>query len=366
MFSHSSPSTFAAIALRASSSFAFRANVGNPPGSADHPPVCNNNGPYVFEAANLPGTTTTTVTLSSAGSFDPDGDALSFFWFEECSSAFFSDPTLPNAVLTVDMGNQCTRVCTVELRVTANGKTTRCKTTVTVQDTTAPTFVDCPPDAYLIWNLHDATQGPSPVQTGFVVVSDNADPNPAVGFTDQFFTDPVGSGLENHIIRTWTATDSCGNSNFGCVQTIYLVSPKAGAGGPNFDLDIGACPNVIDRTSTLTMSATLLGTKNFDVANVDTSTLHAQRITDTTEQMSLASANFAFGDFGSNTAVSPTQCNSATTDGRADLGIGFDIATFVAALALDAESPGATVEIWLTGRTLTGKAFVIRDIATMN
>jgi hypothetical protein len=269
-------------------------------------------------------------------------------------------------VLTVDMSNQCTRVCTVELRVTANGKTTKCKTTVTVQDTTAPTFVSCPPDAYLIWNLHDATQGPSPLQTGIVSVQDNSDPNPAVGFTDQFFTDPIGSGLENHIVRTWTTTDFCGNSNSSCVQTIYLVSPKAGAGGTNFDLDIGACPNSIDRTSTLSMSATLLGTKNFNVANVDTSTLRLQRISNTTEQMSLATASFGFGDFGANTAKLPMQCNSSTPDGRADVRIDVDVASMVAALGLDAESTGAAVEIWLTGRTLSGKVFVIRDIATMN
>ncbi|MCE9592932.1 MAG: hypothetical protein K8S98_01960 [Planctomycetes bacterium] len=72
-------------------------------GIANQPPVCNSNGPYVFEANNTPGTTTTDIVFSSAGTFDPDGDALTYFWFEECPVAFFVDPTSATPTMTVDM-----------------------------------------------------------------------------------------------------------------------------------------------------------------------------------------------------------------------------------------------------------------------
>ncbi len=363
MLSRLITSTLTAGALCASTVYAF--DDGNEPGGGDHPPVCNANGPYVVEANNTPGTTSTDVTLSSAGSFDPDGDPLSFFWFEECSHAFFADPTQANGVLTVDMTGVCSQVCLgIELRVTANGKTTKCKTSVTVQDTTPPLFITCPPDAYILWTLQDWTQGPNPAVTGYPTVSDNADPNPSIGFTDQFFTDPVGSGLEGHVIRTWTVTDYCGNSNSSCSQTIFLMSVKA-SGGSGFDMNIEGCPNIIDRNSTNPLRMTLLGTKTFSVASVDTSTLRLQRITNTTQQVSLATSSFFIGDFGSNTAKLPGQCNSAKKDGKADLRIGFDIASAIPTLGLDTESVGAPVEFWLTGKTLAGKPFVFRDFATI-
>ncbi len=353
-------------AICASTSFAFDDGDGDAPGGGDHPPVCNANGPYVIEANNTPGTTSTDVTLTSAGSFDPDGDPLSFFWFEECSHAFFADPTQADGVLTVDMTGVCSQVCLgIELRVTANGKTTKCKTSVTVQDTTAPTFVTCPPDAYLVWTQQLWSQGPSPLQTGFATVSDNSDPNPSLGFVDQFFTDPVGSGLEGHIVRTWTTTDACGNSNSTCSQTIFLASPKA-AGGTNFDSNMEACPNFIDRNQVAPLNMVVLGNKTFNVANIDTTTLRLQRVTNTTQQFSLASAIFTFGDFGTNTALSVGQCNLSKKDGKLDLRIQLPVASIVPALGLDTESVGTPVDILLTGRDLTGKPFIIRDVAAIH
>ncbi len=358
--------TLAVAALSSSTVYAFDDGDTNNGGNLDHSPVCNANGPYLIEANNTPGTTSTDVTLSSAGSFDPDGDALSFFWFEECSHAFFADPTQANGVLTMDMTGVCSQSCFgIELRVTANGKTTKCKTSVTVQDTTPPSFLTCPPDAFLIWTQQLWTQGPSPLQTGFVTVHDNADPNPALGFVDQFFTDPVGSGLEGHVVRTWTTTDFCGNSNSSCVQTIYLVSPKL-ASGTNFDLNMELCPNSIDRNSIAPLNMLLLGNKTFNVANVDLATLRLQRLTDTTLQTSLVGANFTLGDFGSNTAILNGQCNSSKHDGRTDLRIQVNVPTIVPVLGLDREPVGAPVEIWLTGRDLLGKPFVVRDIAKIN
>lgn len=331
---------------------------------ADHPPVCQNNGPYLFDVANIPGTTTTAVQLSSLGSYDPDGDPLSFFWFEECPNAFFADPTQADATLTVDMAGLCTQTCVVALRVTANGVTVHCNTTVTVTDMSPPVFTSCPPDAHIMWTLQNWTLGPDAQQTGAAFATDNADPLPLVTFADQFFSDLAGTGLEGHVVRTWTAIDDCGLSS-SCTQTIYLVSPKA-TKAPNLDLDLNACPNVFDRGISGNLDVTVLtsgGTKPFNAANIDWSTVRMQRINDTTKQMSLGSSVFTLADFGKVTATLPGQCNSATKDGKIDLRIAVDKASLITALGLDTEQPGATVEFWLTGRTVAGTHFAMHDFA---
>ncbi|MCE9592934.1 MAG: hypothetical protein K8S98_01970, partial [Planctomycetes bacterium] len=194
--------TLTSLTLGAAPALAFD---GGTDGAVNHPPVCNSNGPYVFEANNTPGTTTTDIVFSSAGTFDPDGDALTYFWFEECPVAFFVDPTSATPTMTVDMAGQCSVTCKFELRVFANGQSAKCFDQFTVQDTLPPVLT-VPPDLNLIYG-DDTTIG----ATGTATATDNADPAPVVTYSDVYTPNPIPNGFEGVITRTWTATDYCGH-----------------------------------------------------------------------------------------------------------------------------------------------------------
>ncbi len=84
--------------------------------------------------------------------------------------------------------------------------------TITVRDTTPP-VLSVPDDVEFgcVCVLPDT----SPEATGWATARDNCDPDPMVGYSDREDTD----GDLHTITRTWTATDSCGNSVQG-QQTI--------------------------------------------------------------------------------------------------------------------------------------------------
>ena len=104
------------------------------------PPICHNGGPYAAECQGG----TTTVDLNGLGSFDPDGDSLSYLWTSDCPGASFDDATSATPKLTVDTSSGTGLVCNVKLTVTVIGgdpkETSSCETTVTIVDTAPPTI----------------------------------------------------------------------------------------------------------------------------------------------------------------------------------------------------------------------------------
>lgn len=346
--------TLSALTCSAVPVFAFGdGTAGAILGPGDAPPVCKDNGPYVFEANNTPGTTTTDVQLTSAGSYDPDGDPMHFFWFEECAPGFFVDPTAADPTFTLDMAGQCSLTCKIELRISAGGQNAKCFSQVTVRDTLPPVLY-VPESVGVIWG-DDIT----PASTGLAIAVDNGDPNPVVTYSD-VVTPSLIKGLERTITRTWVATDYCGNTATAKVD-ILVYSPKQSA-LPNFDYDIDNCPNAIHRVTLHMAALTLLNSPKFNPMKVDWSTVEIQRRVPTTGSAPLGGEIFATGQFGKVTAMFAGQCNSPLNDGKADLRILVDEALLVTELGLYDDPFGAVVELAIRGRFTNGEYFFLRDV----
>jgi hypothetical protein len=100
----------------------------------------------------------------------------------------------------------------------ACGNTTTCVQTIEVVDTEAPAIV-CPPDVMV--QCEELT---IPSATGTATATDNCDSEPGIAFTDEFSNGDCIQ--ESTILRTWVATDACGNSA-ACVQTIAVTDTLA-------------------------------------------------------------------------------------------------------------------------------------------
>ncbi len=100
----------------------------------------------------------------------------------------------------------------------ACGNSSSCVQIITIDDSTPP-VITCPADVTLA-----CTDSTDPADTGSATASDNCDGNPIVTFLDE--VSPDGCSGEGGIVRTWTATDACGNSNT-CVQIISIFDDLA-------------------------------------------------------------------------------------------------------------------------------------------
>jgi formylglycine-generating enzyme required for sulfatase activity len=106
-------------------------------------------------------------------------------------------------VSDVSYGNTCPETITRTYRITDDcGNATDVTQTITVDDTTSPVFT-LPADVTIA-----CSDDSSPANTGSATATDNCDPAPGVTYSDvEIGTCPSGQT----ILRTWTATDTCGN-----------------------------------------------------------------------------------------------------------------------------------------------------------
>ena len=91
------------------------------------------------------------------------------------------------------------------------GNTATCAQTITVFDDTNP-IITCPPGITI-----ECGSSTLPANTGTATATDNCGGDPTIEFADGTITGICPMSF----IRTWTATDSCGNST-SCTQTITL------------------------------------------------------------------------------------------------------------------------------------------------
>jgi uncharacterized delta-60 repeat protein len=192
----------------------------NPPNQA---PVCDANGPYDVECG-VP------ATLDGSGSYDPDGDPLTFSWSTNCTGGSFDDPSSMTPALTL-FPSACVELCNVYIDVTDPGSLTdACSSNVNVADTQGPE-ITCPADVMI-----ECDESADPSHTGNATATDICDTNPPIITYSDNIT-PGECPQEETIERTWTATDSCGNANT-CVQTITVEDTT-----PPEITDISASPD---------------------------------------------------------------------------------------------------------------------------
>ena len=122
----------------------------------------------------------------------------------------------------------------------ACGNAASCTQTITVEDNTPPT-IDCPAG----FTITCGENAPPSAPAG---VTDTCDPNPSVTYFDSPFpsqTSP-GPGCEfESILRTWVATDACGNTS-SCEQLITVIddeAPTITCG--NVTIECGEDPNAL-------------------------------------------------------------------------------------------------------------------------
>jgi len=192
----------------------------NPPNQA---PVCDANGPYDVECG-VP------ATLDGSGSYDPDGDPLTFLWSTNCTGGSFDDQDSITPSLTL-LPSACVELCNVHLDVTDPGSlTSSCSSNVNVTDTQGPE-ITCPADVTI-----ECDKSSDPSHTGNATATDICDTNsPIITYSDSTTTGECQQ--EETIVRTWTATDSCGNATT-CEQTIAVDDTT-----PPMITDISASPS---------------------------------------------------------------------------------------------------------------------------
>jgi hypothetical protein len=90
--------------------------------------------------------------------------------------------------------------------------------TYTWKEDTEPPTITCPPAQYL--KCGDSIE---PSTTGTATATDNCEGDITITYADEVIEDETSSDCATQIIRTWTATDECGNEAY-CEQIICVKS----------------------------------------------------------------------------------------------------------------------------------------------
>ncbi len=249
-------------------------------------------------------------------------------------------------------GGSCPQESTITRTWTAtdaSGNSTSCDQIITVEDTTAPD-ITCPPDITI-----QPSDPNDPSYTGEATATDNCDPSPVVGFADNVAASVAGTVIE----RTWTATDACGNAA-SCMQTITVAELVA-----ELDIKPGSCPNSFNPGSHGVLPVGLLGTAGFDVADVDPSSVRLSRADGVGGSVAPHEGppgpHTVIADVGTPFDGDPCECHDLEGDGIDDLSMKFKVDQLVPALQLDSVSPGALVELVVSGTLTDGRGFYASD-----
>jgi hypothetical protein len=208
----------------------------------------------------------------------------------------------------------------------------------------------CPDDAKLFCG--DSTD---PSNTGFPTVIGACDNNPVVTYHDNTVTTSCAADRFDFIImRTWMATDSCGGSA-SCVQKIDVLKRIL-----FLDIHPTSCPNPVKITGNGVIPAAILGTANFDVTEIDPSSIqlwgpHCDGGPVLPIQHDLEDVATPY------TGGLDCGCNTLGADGYVDLALKFNKQQVVSALHLSTYPHDSFVHITVIGSLTNGCQFIGQD-----
>jgi hypothetical protein len=214
----------------------------------------------------------------------------------------------------------------------------------------------------------DCDESTDPSNTGQALAWDTCDAAPVVTFADNVVEPSCPADPAQFVIeRTWTGTDASGNSSSGCLSMITVL--KLVHSG--LIIKQGACPAPLNRNSHGVVPVVLPGEVDFDVTQIDLSTVRLSR-TDCVGG-SVAPNNgppgppIRFRDLNHPyDGGGPCSCTvNQSSDGLLDLVMKFSADDLVTALELNDLPEGAVVEVVLTGMLDGGCNFNASDCVRM-
>ena len=135
------------------------------------------------------------------------------------------------------------------------------------------------------------------------------------------------------------------------------------------DIKPGSCPNPLNRRSRGVLPVAILGAADFDATTIDVSSVVLARADGIGGGLAPHEGppgpHSVFDDVATPFEGEPCDCHDLGADGIPDLLMKFKTRQVVAALLLYELSPGATVELVVTGNLLDGTAFEARDCVTI-
>lgn len=154
---------------------------------------------------------------------------------------------------------------------------------------------------------------------------------------------------------TFSANDGTVDSNIATVS--ITVDPTHELA---FYLDIkpGSCPNPLNRKSRGVLPVAVLGTEEFDVSVIDTTTL---LLTREGVEGGVAPVRVNIEDVGTPFEGELCDCHDLSADGFTDLTLKFSTQDLVDALALGSALGGEFVQLTITGSLDTGEQFEASD-----
>jgi hypothetical protein len=212
--------------------------------------------------------------------------------------------------------------------------------------------ITCPPLAKFFCG-----ESMDPEQTGTPIVSGECDPNiPATVTYSDAVTDQTcaANRFQRIVRRTWTATDSCGNS-VSCDQILDVIKPIW-----DFDIKSPSCPNPFNLGGNGVISMTIVGTADHDVTQIDPSTIQIWTVNCGAGPVSPLRYNYE--DKATPWPGGPAcGCHTLGADGYLDLNFHLRRSDVEAGLGLGSYPNGSFVRIVFSAQTLDGCGIIASD-----
>ena len=200
-----------------------------------------------------------------------------------------------------------------------------------------------------------------PADTGEPTVMDACDASLTVDFSDAAApTTCAADPVQEVITRTWTVTDDSGNQN-ECPQEITVLKVVLDA-----DIKPGSCPNSYNPERRGFLPVGILGTLDFDVADVDVSSVELSR-TDCVggtvgPNEGPPGPNSVIDDVGTPFDDNDCGCHELEGDGLLDLSMKYRRGPLSSELQLDTLLLESSVELTLSGELAGGECkFIALD-----